>query len=142
RRWYSCATARNSPGWCGRRMCARSATRSRRSTLRLASRKGKPGLLEFGGEAGAHRFDLFPGLGREIDVAHVVHPAGDDHLQNAFRVADVAERAANARREGHGVVQAEDRAARAVVVPAHLEAALHHREGLVGLPVRVQARTL
>src|SRR5512134_3816306 len=121
RRWFSCATARSSPGWCGLRMRAPSATLSRKSTLRPPGRKRKPRLLEFGRKAGANRLDFLLRLLREIDVAHVVHAAGDDHLQDAFSVADVAKRAAHAGREGHGVVQAEDRAARAVVVPAHLE---------------------
>ena len=67
-------------------------------------------------------------------------PAGDDHLQNAFLVRDIAEPPADARRHRNGVEEAEFHPFGAVVVPIDLEASLHHGEGLVGLEMGVQRR--
>src|SRR6202165_4300443 len=104
--------------------------------------KGEPGLFELGGEAGPHRVDLALRLLGKGDVAHVVHAAGDDDLQNAFLIADVAGRAAYARRKRDGVELLEDRPLGSVVIPTQFEAASEHGEGFVGLPVRVQPRAL
>src|SRR5207244_9686448 len=100
--------------------------------------KSESDLLEFGCEPGAHRLDLALRLRGEGDVGHVVHAAGDDDLQNPFPASDVAEGAAYARRKGDGVEAPQPRALVALVVPAHLELALEHRERLVGLAVRMQ----
>src|SRR6266581_3241440 len=109
---------------------------------RLPGSKAEPNLLELAREARAHRFDLSPGGFGEVDIGHVVHAAGDEHLQAAFFGADIAKGAAHAGRERDGVEELEDCAFATVVVPAHLEAALEHGEGLVSLAVRVQPRAL
>src|SRR6266571_96215 len=114
-------------------MASLAAARARReATLRLPCRErrgncdasfrpggeAEAGLLELRGKAGPHRLDFSFGVLGKIDVGHVVHAAGDEHLQDAFFGSDIAERAAHAGWERTGVELPEDRAFAAVVVPA------------------------
>src|SRR3954468_24896653 len=110
--------------------------------MRCTCSKREAHFLELRGESAAHVLDVLPGAWSEGDVRHVVHAAGDDDLEYAFLLADVAERAADAGRQRDGVELLEDHAPGTVVVPGHFEAPLEHGKGLVGLDVVVQPRSL
>src|SRR5215510_5964082 len=77
----------------------------------------EPGLLELARQPATHRLDPVFRVARERDVRHVVDAAGDDHLQDAFAAADVAEGAAHARRKRHRIEPAQAGTLAAVVVP-------------------------
>src|SRR4051812_41943176 len=63
----------------------------------LSSGEAEADFLEIPREARPHGLDLLLRFLRERDVVHVVHAAGDEHLQDAFLGADVTEGAAHAR---------------------------------------------
>ena len=99
-------------------------------------RKGDTPRLEGSADPRLDRVELLANSRGKTDVVHVVHPAGDDPLQHALLIADVAESAINPRRDGDRVELLKDRAFATVVVPSDLETALEHCEGLIGLLMR------